>query len=110
MKKALFLGILGSFFFAFTFVLDRSMNLSGGYWLWNAVLRYLFTLPIMFILLLKNKKYRPVLDDIKERPVPWFLWSTVEFGLFYAPLSLASVYAEYLLCRYLNFVRVDYTD
>lgn len=94
MKKALFLGILGSFFFAFTFVLNRSMNLSGGYWLWNAVLRYLFTLPIMFILLLKNKKYRPVLDDIKERPMPWFLWSTVGFGLFYAPLSLASVYAE----------------
>lgn len=94
MKKALFLGILGSFFFAFTFVLNRSMNLSGGYWLWNAVLRYLFTLPIMFILLLKNKKYRPVLDDIKERPIPWFLWSTVGFGLFYAPLSLASVYAE----------------
>lgn len=94
MKKALFLGILGSFFFAFTFVLNRSMNLSGGYWLWNAVLRYLFTLPIMFILLLKNKKYQPVLNEIKERPIPWLVWSTVGFGLFYAPLSLASVYAE----------------
>ena len=94
MKKALFLGILGSFFFAFTFVLNRSMNLSGGYWLWNAALRYLFTLPIMFILLLKNQKYHPVLRDIKERPIPWLLWSTVGFGLFYAPLSLASVYAE----------------
>lgn len=94
MRRALPLGILSSFFFAFTFVLNRSMNLSGGYWLWNAVLRYLFTLPIMFILLLKNQKYRPVLTDIKERPNPWLLWSTVGFGLFYAPLSLASVYAE----------------
>lgn len=94
MKKALFLGILGSFFFAFTFVLNRSMNLSGGFWLWNAVLRYLFTLPILFLLLFKDKKYRPVWDGIREQSAPWLLWSTVGFGLFYAPLSLASVYAE----------------
>ena len=94
MKKALPFGILGSFFFAFTFVLNRSMNLSGGYWLWNAVLRYLFTLPIMMILLLKNKQYRSVWEDIRARPGSWLLWSTVGFGLFYAPLSLASVYAE----------------
>lgn len=31
MKKALFYGILASFFFAFTFILNRSMNLAGGY-------------------------------------------------------------------------------
>lgn len=30
MKKALFLGIAGSFFFAFTFILNRSMNLEYG--------------------------------------------------------------------------------
>ena len=35
MKKALFYGILASFFFAFTFILNRSMNLAGGYWLWS---------------------------------------------------------------------------
>lgn len=94
MKKALPLGVLGSFFFAFTFVLNRSMNLSGGYWLWNAVLRYLFTLPILFVLLLRGRGYRPVLDDIRAKPIPWLLWSTVGFGMFYAPLSLASVFAE----------------
>lgn len=94
MKKALFEGILGSFFFAFTFVLNRSMNLSGGYWLWGAVLRYLFTLPLMFLLLVKGKKYEPVVKDIKEHTVEWMLWSTVGFGLFYAPLSMASTYAE----------------
>lgn len=94
MKKALFEGILGSFFFAFTFVLNRSMNLAGGYWLWGAVLRYLFTLPFMFLLLTKEKKYVPVLEDIKRNPMPWFAWSTVGFGLFYAPLTMASTYAE----------------
>ena len=35
------------FFFAFTFVLNRSMDLGGGYWGWSAALRYLFTLPLL---------------------------------------------------------------
>ena len=118
MKKALPFGILGSFFFAFTFVLNRSMNLSGGYWLWNAVLRYFFTLPIMMSLLLKNKQYRPVWEDIRVRPGSWLLWSTVGFGLFYAPLSLASVYAEswftaaawqFTICRSPSSAREDFT-
>ena len=39
MKRILGLGILSSFFFAFTFILNRSMNLSGGYWIWSASLR-----------------------------------------------------------------------
>lgn len=94
MKKALLYGVVGSFFFAFTFVLNRSMNLAGGYWLWSAVLRYFFTLPILFLLLLNGKKYLPVLTEIRRDPVPWLVWSTVGFGLFYAPLSAASVYAE----------------
>lgn len=94
MKKALFYGIVGSFFFAFTFVLNRSMNLAGGFWLWSAVLRYGFTLPILFLALLPGKKYLPVLAQIRQAPVQWLLWSTVGFGLFYAPLSAASVYAE----------------
>ena len=50
MKKALGYGILASFFFAFTFILNRSMNLGGGYWLWSACLRYLFMLPMLAVL------------------------------------------------------------
>lgn len=92
--KAVLLGILGSFFFAFTFILNRSMNLGGGYWMYSAILRYLFTLPIMFLMLLKGKKYRQVLKDIQEKPAQWLIWSTVGFGLFYLPLTAASLYAE----------------
>jgi len=94
MKKALSLGIIGSFFFAFNFVFIRSMNLSGGYFLWTAVLRYIFTLPLMALLLIKGNGIKPVLEDIKKEPLTWFLWSTVGFGLFYAPLTAASVYGE----------------
>ena len=94
MKRALIFGILGSFFFAFTFVLNRSMSLSGGNWLWSASLRYLFTLPLLFVLLAKGRKYSAVVADIKKHPAQWILWSTVGFGMFYVPLSMASAYAE----------------
>ena len=80
MKKALLFGIGASFFFSFTFVLNRQMNIGGGSWYWSSSLRYLFMLPILFCI------------DIKKNPVSWFIWSTVGFGFFYAPLSFASAY------------------
>ena len=92
--KAFLLGIIGSFFFAFTFILNRNMNLGGGYWMYSAVLRYVFTLPILFLVLLKGKEYRAVLEDIRKKPRQWLIWSTVGFGFFYLPLTAASLYAE----------------
>ncbi len=96
MRKAVGYGILSCFFFSFTFLLNRSMNLAGGYWMWTASLRYLFTLPILTVILLvmPGHKIKPVVDEIKKDPASWFLWSTVGFGMFYLPLTLASVYGE----------------
>lgn len=96
MKKALPLGILSSMFFAFTFILNRSMNLGGGYWLWSAPLRYLLTLPLMTLILLirPRKGISRVIKDIIIQPFNWILWSTVGFGFFYLPLTLASVFGE----------------
>ena len=92
--KAVLLGITGAFFFAFNFILIRSMNLGGGYYLWSATLRYLFTLPLMALLLIKGNGFKAVFASIRRSPVKWFVWSTVGFGLFYAPLSAASIYGE----------------
>lgn len=92
MIKAFILGIVSSFFFAFTFILNRQMNISGGNWLWSSSLRYIFMLPILFIILLIKKQISPVLIHIRNRPLKWLLWSTVGFGFFYAPLSFASIY------------------
>ncbi len=94
MKKALIYGITASFFFAFTFILNRSMNLSGGYWLWGACLRYIFMLPMLALALLPAGGWKRTLAEIKKAPGVWILWSTVGFGLFYGPLCLASVYGE----------------
>lgn len=93
-RKAFLLGILASLFFAFTFVFNRRMNLSGGYWLWSGCLRYIFTLPIMYVLLLRGNGVKPVISAIKQDTKNWIIWSTVGFGLFYMPLTLASVYGE----------------
>ncbi|WP_332833796.1 DMT family transporter [Clostridium perfringens] len=92
MKKALTYGIGSAFFFSFTFILNRSMNISGGSWIWSSSLRYIFMLPILFFIVLTKNQVIDVLKSIKNSPIKWILWSTVGFGLFYAPLSFASEY------------------
>lgn len=89
MKKALTLGIAASLFFAFTFVLNRSMNLSGGSWIFSASLRFLFALPLIALLVWKKQGFQKVHQAIRNKPLGWFLWSTVGFGFFYAPLCYA---------------------
>jgi drug/metabolite transporter (DMT)-like permease len=94
MKKGLLLGFLASFFFAFTFLLNRSMHLSGGSWIWSASLRYLFTFPIFLLLVWRTSGFSRVHDAIRQSPLRWLLWSTVGFGLFYAPISYAADHGE----------------
>jgi drug/metabolite transporter (DMT)-like permease len=90
--KAVLLGLLASFFFAFTFVLNRQMDLAGGSWIWSASLRYLFMLPMLGLLLAPRGELGAVFRDLRQRPLPWLLWSTIGFGFFYAPLTLAAAY------------------
>ena len=97
MKKAFIYGIASSLFFAVTFVLNRSMHLSGGDYLWSASLRYFFMLPFLMLLVALRRGLGPVHRSIRNAPLPWLLWSTVGFGLFYLPLSLASNYGASFL-------------
>ena len=94
MKKGILLGLLASFFFAFTFLLNRSMHLSGGSWIWSASLRYLFTFPIFALLVWRTSGFSRVHAAIRRSPLRWLLWSTVGFGLFYAPISYAGDHGE----------------
>jgi drug/metabolite transporter (DMT)-like permease len=91
-KKAVFLGIVASLFFSITFILNKQMNISGGSWIWSASLRYIFMLPILLVIVTATNRLNEVLRDIIKKPVRWIIWSTVGFGLFYAPLCLASNY------------------
>jgi drug/metabolite transporter (DMT)-like permease len=92
MNKSIVLGILSSFFFAFTFVLNRQMDIAGGSWIWSASLRYFFMFFILLVYMILKKQLINVITSIKKSPISWFVWSTVGFGLFYAPLCFASSY------------------
>jgi drug/metabolite transporter (DMT)-like permease len=91
--KAVFLGILASFFFAVTFVLNRLMSDGGGSWIWSASLRYLFMLPILLVLVFISRRLRPLFMEMWRHPWQWLGWSLVGFGLFYAPLCFAAAYS-----------------
>lgn len=92
MTKAFILGVAASFFFAFTFILNQQMNISGSSWLWSSSLRYIFMLPFLFIIVTIKNQLSDILKDIVDKPIQWITWSTIGFGLFYAPLCFASVY------------------
>ena len=91
--KALFLGVLSSVFFSVTYVVNSAMAQSGGYWMWSASLRYLLLLPMLLVLAVKQG-WKPVFAELKRAPFQWILWSTVGFGLFYAPMAFSAAYGS----------------
>jgi drug/metabolite transporter (DMT)-like permease len=91
--RPILLGILAAFFFSITFILNRSMELSGGSWIWSASLRYFFMVPfLLFIVLLRNN-IQTLFTMMKKQLGSWILWSTIGFGLFYAPICVAAAYS-----------------
>lgn len=91
--RPILLGIAAAFFFAFTFVLNASMELGGGSWIWSASLRYFFMVPFLWIFVWRRGKVRKLFQEMSKRPKEWFVWSFVGFGLFYAPICFAAAYA-----------------
>jgi len=92
MAKSLILGIVASLFFSFTFIINQQINFSGGSWLWSSSLRYIFMLPILLVIMIIKNQLLDILTDIIKKPIQWITWSSIGFGLFYAPLSFASAY------------------
>lgn len=92
--QAIGYGLTASFFFAFTFVLNRSMELEGGNWAWSASLRFFFMLPLLLAVVGYRGGLRTAWHHLVRNPGQYLLWSTVGFGLFYAPLCFAAAYGE----------------
>lgn len=91
--KAVLIGVVAAFFFAFTFVLNRSMEVGGGSWLWSASLRYFFMIPLLAILIILRRNLTGLWVEMRKSPVQWLIWSTIGFGLFYAPMCAAAIYS-----------------
>jgi len=90
--RVIIIGILASLFFASTFVLNRAMDLSGGSWIWSAALRFFFTLPFLLSIVAIRRNLKPLMAELRAQPASWLIWSTIGFGLFYAPLCFAAAY------------------
>ncbi|WP_332695796.1 DMT family transporter [Halalkalibacter lacteus] len=90
--KELAIGVIASMFFAVTFILNRSMELSGGSWLWSSSLRFAFMIPFLFIIVLIRNNVKQLLHEMLKHPFRWLCWSFVGFGLFYAPITYAAAY------------------
>ncbi|KIC94240.1 multidrug resistance efflux transporter family protein [Flavihumibacter solisilvae] len=91
--KALMLGLLASLFFAVTFIVNRVMSLDDGSWIWSASLRFFWMLPFFLVIVLSRKNFSVLWNEIKRNPLQWIVWSTVGFGIFYAPLTFAAAYS-----------------
>lgn len=90
--KELFIGLLASAFFAVTFILNRSMELDGGSWMWSSSLRFFSMIPFLVILVLFRRKLLVLLHEMKKQLVQWLIWSFVGFVLFYVPITFAASY------------------
>ena len=86
---AMGLGLAAAALFSSSFVVNRSMQLGGGAWEWTASLRYLMILPLLAAIVGARRGLRPVLAALRDEPARWLLWSTIGFGLFYAPMAFA---------------------
>ncbi|SDM45798.1 DMT family transporter [Sediminibacillus halophilus] len=90
--RVIAVGLLAALFFSVTFILNRSMELEGGSWVWSASLRFFFMLPMLIAIVGLQGKIKPVLIHLKNHSTAWIVWSSVGFGLFYAPIAFATVY------------------
>lgn len=91
--KAIFIGIFSALFFAVTFIINKLMANEGGSWIWSSSLRFYWMLPLFLIIVIIRKNLFPVILSICEKPIPWLIWSTVGFGVFYAPLTYAASFS-----------------
>lgn len=90
--KEISIGVISALFFGFTFILNHSMELDGGSWLWSASLRYFFMLPFLIGIVWMRKGFPTLLNEVRSNTSKWLLWSFVGFVLFYAPLTFAAAF------------------
>lgn len=91
--REIWIGVLSCMFFAVTFILNRSMELSGGSWLWSTSLRYFSMVPFLLIIVHYRKGFAPLKKEMKANRIPFFIWSVVAFVFFYGPITYAAAYS-----------------
>ena len=96
MLRLIILGILSSFFFSSTWVLNRAMSLAGGHWVWTASLRYGYMLIFLSLYFVFTRRVRTLIEIVKLFRQYWLFWTiagSAGFGMFYALVSFSASYA-----------------
>ena len=96
MIRLILLGLLAAAFFSATFILNRSMSLSGGHWVWSSSLRffYMFFLLVGLILVNRGVNYlRDVITIFIRNAKFWLIAGTIGFGIFYSLLCYSADHA-----------------
>ncbi len=94
--RIILFGVLAALFFSATFVLNRAMSLSGGHWVWSAVLRYAWMLLILVAGLWASGRTALLRDTFalyRRHLLFWTLAGSIGFGCFYALLCFSASYA-----------------
>ncbi|MDC0710709.1 multidrug resistance efflux transporter family protein [Stigmatella sp. ncwal1] len=90
------LGLLAAVFFSLTFVLNRSMSLAGGHWVWSASLRYAAMLLLLsgYVFLRRGGAWMAAtLRLFFQRPGFWLVAGSVGCGVFYGSVCFAAGHA-----------------
>ena len=96
MIKLILLGIVSGAFFSTTFVLNDFMSVSGGHWLWSAILRYFFVIVFLVVILILQggiKRLKDVCKLFMENYWFWTISGTIGYGFFYALLCFSADYS-----------------
>lgn len=84
------LALCSALFFTLTYVLNRSLVAGGGHWAWAVILRYLFTLPLLSLVLPLQGGLGELPRELRRHARTWLAWSSVGFVLFGIPLTWAA--------------------
>ena len=93
MIRLILLGLLSAAFFSATFILNRSMSLSGGHWVWSSSLRFFYMFFLLVILIVANKGVnylRTVITIFIKNYRFWLIAGSIGFGIFYSLLCYAA--------------------
>ncbi|MET0935468.1 MAG: multidrug resistance efflux transporter family protein [Luteibacter sp.] len=88
--RAVAIALLSALFFTLTYVLNRAVVAGGGHWQWAVILRYLFTLPMLAVVLPFQGGPGGLPGELRMHARTWLIWSSVGFVLFGLPLTWAA--------------------
>ncbi len=91
--RPIVIGIFAAMFFAVTFILNQSMQGSGGHWIYSAALRFYLMLPLLILIVACRRRLGRVWSALREAPRFWLTYGTIGFGIFYSGICLAADYS-----------------